>query len=333
MEYLKNYKSFKESKGEEVNEGIMDMFKAATGSLKNFLGGITEPFKNLKNDFKKGVKFEEVKSRFLKSLDSILKSSTDGISKAKDEGELNQMRDSFVKEIEEQMVSFDNEIKQIKESKIFESAVKDAMIGGRVLFGMISDEIKRLKVEFDKKYAEAKDLNAKKEAAKLYVKTCIENAKKKINDEKLVKQATEEYKEKNNIEGGSGSEIETILKSYGVTKKEELVGKEVSYKTKKYDPNKKPEDQRDNVGTLKVLKITDNGLFFDGEKEDFEKVWDQIIPNLSSDPTEELTNNLKEFKEKKPENLKVLANIAKVLKDDTIKDKAVKIGEITKDIK
>ena len=214
MKYVKTYESFKvNKKEEELNEEFLgDIFKAAKGALKNFLGGLMTPFKSLKDDFKKGLKFEQVKTKFVGAIDSILKVSTDNINKAKDEGEINQMIDAFRKQIDEKMAEFDKEIKTVKESKIFEGAVQDSLIGGRVLFGMLKDEMTRLKGDFDKKFAAAKDLNAKKQARIAEIKAIVDGFKKKINDEKLVKAATDKYKTDNKIEGGGNK---TVILDWG----------------------------------------------------------------------------------------------------------------------
>lgn len=277
MKWIKTFESHRNS--EKINEEFIgDILKSATGALKNFVGNLMAPFKSLKDDFKKGLKFEQVKTKFIAAIDVILKSTTDSINKAKDEGEINQMVDVFGKQIDEKMAEFDKEIKTVKESKIFEGVVQDSLIGGRVLFGMFKDEMVRLKGDFDKKFAAAKDLNAKKQTRIDEIKAIVDGFKKKINDEKLVKDATEKYKTENKIEGGSSGDESALFKSYGVGKKEDLVGKEVRYKTKSYDANKKPEEQPDNIGKLKVLKLTPDGLFLDGEKEDFEKKMSDILP-------------------------------------------------------
>jgi hypothetical protein len=53
MKYVKTYESFKSRNKESVNEEFIgDIFKAAKGALKNFLGGLMAPFKSLKDDFK-----------------------------------------------------------------------------------------------------------------------------------------------------------------------------------------------------------------------------------------------------------------------------------------
>ena len=327
MKYVKTYESFKvNKKEEELNEEFLgDIFKAAKGALKNFLGGLMTPFKSLKDDFKKGLKFEQVKTKFVGAIDSILKVSTDNINKAKDEGEINQMIDAFRKQIDEKMAEFDKEIKTVKESKIFEGAVQDSLIGGRVLFGMFKDEMTRLKGDFDKKFAAAKDLNSKKQARIAEIKAIVDGFKKKINDEKLVKAATDKYKTENKIEsGGPTGDESTLLKSYGVEKKEDLVGKEVRYKTKAYDANKKPEEQSENIGKLKVLKVTPDGLFFDGEKEDFEKKMADVLPGAEQTETPDAVVAKELTPLKNTDKMKKVAEvlpkiIAKIDDDDTMK--------------
>jgi hypothetical protein len=326
MKYVKTYESFKvNKKEEELNEEFLgDVFKAAKGALKNFLGGLLAPFKSLKDDFKKGLKFEEIKTKMSGALDTMLKNATANINKAKDEGEINQMIDAFMKEIDEKMVEFDKEIKSVKESKIYEGKVQDALIGGRVLFGMLKDEYNKVKADFDKKYAAAKDLNGKKQMAVARIKAVVEGFKKKVNDEKLVKAATDKYKTDNKIEAAPAGENPDLLKSYGVEKKEDLVGKEVRYKTKAYDANKKPEEQPENIGKLKVLKVTPDGLFFDGEKEDFEKKMADVLPGAEQTETPDAVVAKELTPLKNTDKMKKVAEvlpkiIAKIDDDDTMK--------------
>lgn len=332
MQYLHKYDSFKKSQNsEEVNEELLgSLFKAATGAFKNFITGISAPFKNLTADFKRGMKLEEAKKKMSTAIETMLKSATDNINKAKDENEINQMKDAFMKSLDEKMAEFDKEIKTIKESNLInEGAVQDTMIGGRVLFGILKDELAKIKTTFDQKFAAAKDLAGKKTAAIAGLKTAVENFKKKIADENILKQATDKYKTDNKIQSTNPGDSGDLLKTYGVDKKEDLVGKEVRYKTKKFDPNKKAEEQPDNIGKLKVLKVTEDGLIFDGEKEDFEKKMDQVLPaeeQKGGNEEEELKTTLGELKGK-PEMSKVL-DVAKILKDPQAN--AAKIAELDK---
>ena len=199
MEYLKNYKTFKDQSSEVTNEGIMDMLKAATGAVKNFFSGISAPFKNFKADFQKGLSLEEAKTKMIKSLDTLQASSIKAINDAKEKSEILQMQETFLKNIEDQMVDFDKTISTVKEGVVNEGKIQDALIGGRVLFGLLKDEYTRLSTEFQTKFAKAKDIAAAKNEAINLIKNSITAAKKKISDAKVVEDAISKYKEEKKI--------------------------------------------------------------------------------------------------------------------------------------
>ncbi len=206
MNYIKNYNSFvKHSKSELVKEELLgDLFNAAKGAFKNFLSGIMAPFKNIKNDFKKGLKIEEVKSKMTTALDATLSNAVKNMNASKDENELNQMKDAFLKEIDEKIAEFDKEISSVKESKIFEGAIQDSLIGGRVLLGIVKDQFQKMKIDFDKKFAAAKDLAAKKQVATQQIKNVVDEFKKRIADTKTIEDLTKKYKEEKGIKDNFG---------------------------------------------------------------------------------------------------------------------------------
>lgn len=327
---IRKYESFIE---EPVNEELIgEIIKAAKGALKGFLTNITTPFKNLKDDFKKGLKTEQAKTRFIQGLDTILKNATDGIQKAKDEAEINSMTDAFFKQIAEQEADFDKEIKSIKEGAEQTPGTggqaKNAMIAGKVMMGMVRDQFQKMKVEFDKRYASAKDLAAKKQVAIQRLRDTIETTKKKLNDPKTLETAIRTYKNENKIEGGSAGISADILKTYNSTKSEELVGKEVRYKTKKYDPNKKPEEQPENIGKLKVLRVEPDGIFFDGEKEDFKKPFDQILPATESGANAKKAQEVLTRIKNNDDKMGKVAKFAEFVEKDENKDKVAEIEKI-----
>ena len=326
MKYLKNYENYQTPVNEEF---IGKMLAAATGAFKNFLTNISAPFKSLKDDFKKGMKMEDAKKKMTTTVDTILKSATDNINKAEDENAINQIKDAFRKELDDKIAEFDKEIKTIKESKLItEGVIKDTMVGARVMMGMLKDTALKFKADFDKKFAAAKDLAAKKAVAADELKQIATEFKKQIADANAFKKAEDKYVADNKIEGVGGGDTGELFKSYGVTKKEELVGKEVRYKTKGYDPNKKPEEQEDKIGKLKVLKVTPDGLFFDGEKEDFEKKMEDILPGADkSDEAKKAAESLGKIKDK-PEMMGKVAKFADFLQDEKNKDKVAEIDKI-----
>ena len=54
MKRINDYQKFRD---EQINEEfISSLISAAKGAFKNFLSGISAPFKSIKDDFKKGLK-------------------------------------------------------------------------------------------------------------------------------------------------------------------------------------------------------------------------------------------------------------------------------------
>lgn len=200
MKTIMNYNQFTKSKNTNLNEGwIGDALKSASGAFKNFLTNIGAPFKNLVGDFKKGMKIEDVKNKISQTMDISLKSATDAINKAKDEQEINNIKASFTKEIDTKIFEFGSEISKIKESKIYEGVGQDALIGANVIFGMFKDAYQKRKIEFDKAFAAAKDLNSKKTAAINSLKTIVNDFKNKIKDDNAINELIKKYKTDNKI--------------------------------------------------------------------------------------------------------------------------------------
>ena len=208
MKYLKKYESF----NEPVNEEFLGaLYNAAKGALKAFLGKISEPFKTAKEEFKKGMAKEEVKKSMINKMDTLLKNATDGINKAEDETALTAMKDDFRKEIDTQIADFDKEIKTVKESvTINEGKIQDALIGARVALGMIKKKSAELKLEFDKKFAAAVDLAAKKAVAISEIKTIVDDFKKTVMNNEIFKKAEEEYRKTNQIATATGTGTLTL---------------------------------------------------------------------------------------------------------------------------
>lgn len=199
MRYVKRYEAFNQE--ESTNEEFLGaLYNAAKGALKNFLGNIAAPFKTLKDDFKKGMDREKVKKTMIVKMDALLKGATDGINKAENEEALTNMRLDFGKQIDDQIAEFDKEVKIVKESNsINEGKIQDALIGARVAFGMMKKKAGEIKAEFDKKFAAAADLAAKKAVAISEIKTIVDDFKKTIMNNEIFKKAEEEYRTANQI--------------------------------------------------------------------------------------------------------------------------------------
>jgi hypothetical protein len=349
MKYVKTYESFRnDENAEPVNEEIIKkLFNAATGALKNFLGNITQPFKQLSDDFKKGMKLEDAKKKMIATVDAILKSASDNINKAEDENAINQIKDAFKKEIDEKAAQFDKDIKAIKESKlIMEGAIKDTMLGARVMIGMLKDTAAKFKEEYDKKFAAAKDLAAKKAIAAEEMKKIVEEFKKQINDENAFKAAQDKYVKDNKIEGVGGGGKGTLVLEWGggevdveikLPEKEGTDRYEITKSTSK--KLKLPEGKtifcditgevkKGNKIKLEKLTIAGGGEFkIDGKdfyetgtiekiEVDGKEVDDYKLGEAKAEGQEDLVKKLGELKAKKPDDIKKVAKFVDFISDE-----------------
>lgn len=357
MKYVRTYESFKKRENnsslnqyqddEVVNEEVIGMLgnllKTATGAFKNFINGLMAPFKKLKDEIKKNPDLDEVTKDFTLAMDEILKTTTNNIVKAKDEAELTQMWDTFTKQIDDKMSEFDKEVKSEKPGDL-----QDAFIRARVFFGMLKTELVNKKIANDQKFASAKDLNAKKASRKEYITSAISGFKKKLNDPKLISEATKKYKEENKIESTGGGkiilgwgEIEMELKRI---KTSAQGGRGIyNYQVVKSNSKKLKVEDKDEV--LVII----NGLAKKGERIKLEEIYrdgkedplreyetgsiEEIIvvddKGVESKPNEiemgksdgideddkEFTNTLGELKKKDPESIKKLKKISNLYKD------------------
>jgi len=329
MKYLKKYESFKEPVNEEF---LGALYNAAKGALKAFLGKISEPFKTAKEEFKKGMAKEEVKKSMINKMDTLLKNATDGINKAEDETALTAMKDDFRKEIDTQIADFDKEIKTVKESvTINEGKIQDALIGARVALGMIKKKSAELKLEFDKKFAAAVDLAAKKKVAIEEITAVVNDFKKTVMNEEIFKKAEAEYKTINKIVTTSeykvGDELIYLRKGQLKTAWDALTDEQKKAPTT--DPAAKL-----IVNVKKVDKIEgDNYTFTGKDGKTIVKTSADIIGKSGAeaggvDVTADLTKKLGELKTKSPDELKKVASFVDFINKPENADKYTEIEKI-----
>ena len=310
MRYLKKYESFKE---EPMNEEFLKgLYNAAKGALKAFLGKISEPFKSAKDEFKKGMAREEVKKSMITKMDALLKGATDGMNKAEDEVALVAMRDDFRKEIDAQILDFDKEIKTVKESvTINEGKVQNALIGARVAFGMIKKKATELKLEFDKKYAAAADLVAKKKVAIDEITAVVNDFKKTVMNDEIFKKAEAEYKLANKIVTTSEYKVgdELIYLRKGKLKSAWDALKDEQKKAPTTDPVAKL-----IVNVKKVDKIEGDNYTFTGKDGPIVKTSVDIIGKSDTvegaitEPIVVLNKKIDDLNKRNPEDLKKVAS-------------------------
>jgi hypothetical protein len=331
MRYVKKYENFQQE--DKTNEEFLGaLYNAAKGSLKNFLGNIAAPFKTLKDDFKKGMDREKVKKTMIEKMDALLKAATDGINKAENEEALTNMRLDFGKQIDDQIAEFDKEVKIVKESSsINEGKIQDALIGGRVALGMIKKKAAEIKADFDKKYAAAVDLAAKKAVAISEIKTIIDDFKKTVMNGEIFKKAEEEYRKANQITASTATDYKVGDELIYLRKGQQKTAWDALTDEQKKAPTT-DEVAKKIVNVKKVDKIEGDNFTFTGKDgKQIVKTSAEIIGKSETPATEvegeeekKLQTDLGELK-KDPEQMKRVAKFV-----DFIKTKSDKLPEIDK---
>lgn len=331
MRYVKKYESFKQE--DSVNEEFLGaLYNAAKGALKNFLGNIAAPFKTLKDDFKKGMDREKVKQTMITKMDALLKGATDGINKAENEEALTNMRLDFGKQIDDQIAEFDKEVKTVKESNsINEGKVQDALIGASVAFGMMKKKAGEIKTEFDKKFAAAADLAAKKAVAISEIKTIVDDFKKTIMNNEIFKKAEEEYRKANQIPASTATDYKVGEELIYLRKGQQKTAWDALTDEQKKAPTT-DEAAKKIVNVKKVDKIEGDKFTFTGKdgkpivKTSVEIVGKSEVPTTEVEGEDEkkLQTDLGELK-KDPEQMKRVVKFV-----DFIKNKTDKLPEVDK---
>ena len=275
MKYIKTNEEF-----------IGSLLAAAKGVFKNFLTALTAPFKNLKDDFKKGMKREELKIKIKDMLDNILKASLDNINKAEDETAIIQIKDAFSKELDERIIELDKEVKIIKESLILEGLGKETIIGGRVLLNVVKSKIAEIKDEYDKKFASAKDLASKKQSAIDWIKKVIDDSKKRILDDKYINGLIDKYKSDNDIKSNTYKVGDSVI----YLRKGRLLSEWDSLP----DNVKKEPTKTDIVNIKNISKINgDSYIFIGSDGKEIIKKFSEII-GKASDMDTPINNDIKD---------------------------------------
>ncbi len=328
MRYVKKYESFKQE--ESTNEEFLGaLYNAAKGALKSFLGNIAAPFKTLKDDFKKGMDREKVKQTMIAKMDVLLKGATDGINKAEDEEALTNMRLDFGKQIDDQIAEFDKEVKIVKESNsINEGKIQDALISASVAFGMMKKKAGEIKADFDKKYAAAADLAAKKAVAISEIKTIVDDFKKTITNNEIFKKAEEEYRKANQIAASTATDYKVGEELIYLRKGQQKTAWDALTDEQKKAPTT-DEVAKKIVNVKKVDKIEGDKFTFTGnDGKQIIKTTAEIVGKtevaVEGEDEKKLQADLGELK-KVPEQMKRVAKFV-----DFIKTKADKLPEVDK---
>ena len=263
-------------------------------------------------------------------MDALLKGATDGINKAEDEEALTNMRLDFGKQIDDQIAEFDKEVKIVKESNsINEGKIQDALISASVAFGMMKKKAGEIKADFDKKYAAAADLAAKKAVAISEIKTIVDDFKKTITNNEIFKKAEEEYRKANQIAASTATDYKIGEELIYLRKGQQKTAWDALTDEQKKVPTT-DEVAKKIVNVKKVDKIEGDKFTFTGKdgkqivKTSAEIVGKIEVPVVEGEEEKKLQTDLGELK-KVPEQMKRVAKFV-----DFIKTKADKLPEVDK---
>ncbi len=215
--YIKNFNKHKSMSVSDkqiedfINEGwLQDTLSKASAGIKAFLGGITAPFKNAMKDFKKGMDYEKIKQSLTNTLDASFKNASKSIDAIKDENDLNKILPDFQTALQQLATQLENEIKNIKESRIFEANIQDTLIGAKVILNSVTKKMTDIKKDFDVAVAKATDLAEKKASIKKQLTDLYNEVKNIIKDLNIEEEITR-FKKENNVKVNS----DTIVLDWG----------------------------------------------------------------------------------------------------------------------
>ena len=241
------------------------------------------------------------------------------------------MRLDFGKQIDDQIADFDKEVKVVKESNsINEGKIQDALIDARVAFGMVKKKAAEIKADFDKKYAAALDLAAKKAVAISEIKTIVDDFKKTVMNNEIFKKAEEEYRKANQIATAPATDYKVGEELIYLRKGQQKATWDALTDEQKKAPTT-DETAKNIVNVKKVDKIEGDKFTFTGKdgkqivKTTAEIVGKTEVPVEEGEVDEEkLKADLGELKTDKEQ----MKRVAKFV--DFIKTKADKLPEVDK---
>ena len=325
MKYIKTYESHKNH--EMINEEFIG--KLVKGALGKLFQTFSAPFKDLVDDIKKSFKEDDpnsikgiVMSNLNQAIDSAQKGLRDkNITNVSDViGIMEQFKSSLTQLAEGIGKDFGSAIGDKGKSSAAAAVAKSILIGNKEagwkgIYGLLSDPNYKFG---STKYTEAINNAVKGKADAQQLKVAQDTSFKffdsfqKDMSMQLDKELTEEEMKKIYDEAikKGGGQVATM----NYEKLKEFFDKKVKvmYKIDGFDENKKPEEQKDRVGTKVIDTLDDQGnVGFKAEDgTNFKKKYEDILgaaPQEQDKTAEEITNNLKNIKNDK-DKLKAVKN-------------------------
>lgn len=342
MKYIKSYSGYRDS--ERMNEEFIG--KLVKGALSKLFQVFAAPFKDLVNDIKNAFKEDDpnsIKGIIMTNLNQAIDGAQKQLrDKNLQEGDLVNVMTQFITNLGELASGIGKDFisaigDKSKASGAYEVA-KAILIGSKEagwagIVGLLNDANYRYsKPKYELALTNAAGKKTGPEALKLKQNAAIaffDNFQKDAQTQ-LDKELTEDEMKKlyqDAVKKGGGQ-----VAQYDYTKLKELFDKKtpVMYKRKGYDDKKKPEEQKDKIGTKVMSGIDDQGnvTFETDDGENFKKKYSDILGPKGEEKDEtaqQITANLTDMKADKTK-LASVKNYTDFLKTATPE----KIAEVEK---
>ena len=347
MKYIKSFESHTRYK--KLNEEfLLGVLKGALGKV---FGAFGAAFKDMVGDFKKMFKADDPNSvkqiiltEFNKAMDGAQAKLKD---KDVDEAAVTALMGTTAEDLQKVAAGMDKDIdtaigaQKAPGAKAIAKAIllgsKEAQWAGIIglidpakgLSGITTD-YKFSKANYDKLIGATKGLDAKKTAAGKF----IDDLQKDIGSQ-LDKEFTEEEIKKAYDEAMANVKKGEVGEPMDYAKLKLLYDAKtpVRYKMDGYDDNRKPDEQKNKIGTMVMDTLDDQGnVGFKGANGAFKKKYADIIPDVKEEGHDDLIKKLKDMKSKNPDNIKVMGDVATALEDPAKAQEIKKIvgGEAAK---
>ncbi len=341
MKYVKTFESFRSVK--KINEEFL--LGALKGALGKVFGAFGDAFKDMSGDFKKMFNPEDpnsvkqiILSEFNKAIDGAQNKLKDkDVDEAVVTALLTTTADDLVKVANGLDKDVDTAIGKDKSAGA-KSIAKSIILGNKEaawagIVGLIdptkglsgiTTDYKYSKAKYDVAIAAAKTLQDKKTTAGKFLDSLQKDISLQLDKEFTEEEVKKAYDEamakakQNVVEGAMNYEKLKVLYDNKTP---------VKYKMDGYDNNKKPDDQKDKIGTLVMDTLDDKGnVGFKGKDGvAFKKKYTDILPENKEPGHDELITKLKDIKSKNPDNIKVMSDVATALDDPAKADQIKKI--------
>jgi hypothetical protein len=334
MRYIKSYNKFKDPMNEEFIGGLI---KGALGKLASFF---MAPFKDMVNDIKNAFKDNDpngIKNMIVTNLDKAIDGMQKQISTLTDEQSVRGVMDQFIK----QLTELANGMGKDFDSALGNKSPGPKMVAQAVLVGTknikgwqgpqwggIIGELQDKRYSYSKYAYQKALLDASKaggndtlKAQKAAAYKFFDGFQKQIKID--IDKSLNEGELKKIVQGVGGNTSGVM----NYEKLKELYDRKtpVMYKMDGYDEQRKPEEQKNKIGTKVMDTLNDQGeVGFKGEKGTFKKKYEDILGPAQGQTTTPTG-------EKGPNAQSLATELGKIATDEDKMGKIAKFTQIVSD--